>query len=146
MSELNLAQTGQFEVNAKGPTVADAVDASLGNMKVGETRVGAVTALGYGMKGGSTPNMGRISENIDELETEAMDFFHMFADDTVKIGFAAGAQPGTHNTATVNVGGVTEFTCTWSVDHFAGAATGVDAILSGLVGSTIDFMVVLSTV
>ena len=143
---LNLAQTGQFEVNAKNPTRVDAVDASLGNMKVGEANVGGVTASGYAMKGGSVPSMGRISENIDGLETEAMDFFHMFADDTVKIGFDGGAQPGTHNTATVNVGGVTEFTCAWNTDHFAGAATGVDAILVGLAGSTIDFMVVLSTV
>ncbi len=106
MSELNLATSGQFEVNAKHPSAVDYVDSTILNMKVGAEFDPNLKEhhYGYAAKGSALNDMGRVSENAEAVLSLVLDHFQIQGErDYINMAFAGNAQiPGvTHAVITL---------------------------------------------
>ena len=148
MSDLNLATSNQYEVNAKNPNVAAAVDDSFFNIKLGKRYNNELDnhSVGFVAKGIGLRDMGRVSDNA-VIVGESLDlwFFQVREDDFVHFNLSDTQLTGV--TAIKVVMQSFSSDLEWDAIYSAYTATITDgyAHASALVGATVPIYVTDTT-
>lgn len=144
MSENNLAHSGQFEVNAKSPTVVETADTDSCNMKVGIAWNHELGEFHYGFvaKGYGLHDMGRISENFTQVDSHPLVYFQVQGDNNkVHLDFD-GNQPLSATEITLTIGSLDPIVMAWNGTNFnyeTAEIAGLGLLFSKMVGGTYQF-------
>lgn len=145
MSVLNLVQS--YEVNAKGPTVASAVDESFFNMKVGKyfDPLTGGYELGYSDHGFINAK-GQLSKDpVVVGESLVVSHINVLEDDTVTVNLS-DTQLTDVTEITFDLNGV-ECVLTWDAStEYTATVAGAYAALSSIVGGVIKVEITDTTV
>ncbi len=144
MSVNRLADTGQYEVNAKRPSSYDSIANDYFIMKPGIKFNNELQGdfIGFVAKGLDMRNTGAVSDNVESYLSEPLSFFQVRDDDEVHMNFN-DTQIGGYTDIDVNFGGHV-FTLTWDAPSTSFQATLVGSFdyMSTKVGGSYKVTVV----
>lgn len=145
MSELNLELYPSYDPNAKGPTVADAVQSEFVKLKAGRTFIPAIAGykVGYVEKDNATvpESMGSVSDNALVMLTEGLSYLTVDEDDLVYCNFN-DTQVGPY--ASIDIGiQYSTLTLPWDVasSSFSDTVVGAFDLIQGIVGVAISIQI-----
>ncbi len=140
MSELNLEQSGQFEVNAKNPTAVLVLTDGLFNIKMGKRWNYEQQANHYGFvaKGYGFSDMGKISDTLLLVDQFPLTVFQINDETGAIIMDFNGEQPFSADSIDITVGdGLVTATLVWNATNSNYEGTiqeGFEELLPGCVG------------